>query len=113
MLNDGTFEAENTDASVAIMPWGGSKGSGRGAWLELTAEGADLSWFYTMYLNPLPTDLLEKLKTKELVLVPELNYTGQFAAHLRQLGVQALPLSQYTGLPWRVSDLKDAIRSKI
>lgn len=113
LLNDGTFEAENTDASVAIMPWGGSKGSGRGAWLELTAEGVDLSWFYTMYLNPLPADLLEELKTKDLVLVPELNYTGQFAAHLRQLGVQALPLSQYTGLPWRVSDLKDAIRSKI
>tara|TARA_Y100000996_G_scaffold289677_1_gene228842 strand:- start:2012 stop:2383 length:372 start_codon:yes stop_codon:yes gene_type:complete len=113
LLNDGSFEAENADASVAIMPWGGSKGSGRGAWLELTAEGVDLSWFYTMYLNPLPTDLLEELKKKELVLVPELNYTGQFAAHLRQLGVQALPLSQYTGLPWRVSDLKDAIRSKI
>ena len=113
LLNDGSFEAENTDASVAIMPWGCSKGSGRGAWLELTAEGVDLSWFYTMYLNPLPTDLLEELKKKELVLVPELNYTGQFAAHLRQLGVQALPLSQYTGLPWRVSDLKDAIRSKI
>ena len=60
-----------------------------------------------------PTDLLEVLKTKELALEPEQNYTGQFAAHLRQLGVQALPLSQYTGLPWRVSDLKDAIRSKI
>ncbi len=66
-----------------------------------------------MYLHPLPTDLREELKTKDLVLVPELNYTGQFAAHLRQLGVQALPLSQYTGLPWRVSDLKEAIRSKI
>ncbi|MBK33341.1 MAG: hypothetical protein CL771_06950 [Chloroflexi bacterium] len=113
LLNDGTFEAENESAPIAIMPWGGSKGSGRGAWLELSDEGCDLAWYYTMYLNPLPKELLEKLKTKEMVLVPELNYTGQFAGHLRQLGINAQALSQYTGLPWRISDLKDEIQSRI
>jgi|TARA_B110001454_G_scaffold210079_1_gene224244 2-oxoglutarate ferredoxin oxidoreductase subunit alpha len=112
-LNDGTFEAENQSASVVIMPWGGSKGSGRGAWLELTSEGIDIGWYYTMYLNPLPEELLAELRTKEKVLVPELNYMGQFAGHLRQLGIKAETINQYTGLPWRVSDLKEEIKGRL
>ena len=39
-----------------------------------------------MYLNPLPTALLEELRSKELVLVPELNYQGQWASVLQVPG---------------------------
>ena len=113
VLEDGTFEAERTSAAVALLPWGGSKGSALAAWNELTAEGLDIGWYYTMFLNPLPPALLEALKAKRLVLVPELNYLGQFASRLRSMGVNAQAITQYTGLPFKEADLKSAIRERM
>ena len=72
LLKDGTFESANTEWPVAVMPWGGSKGPTREAFDELQDLGVTVGWYYTMYLNPLPTSLLEELRQKELVLVPEL-----------------------------------------
>src|SRR5690606_22411369 len=60
VLEDGTYEAEQTDAEVVLMPWGGSKGPARAAWNELTAAGTDIGWYYTMYLNPLPAGMVEE-----------------------------------------------------
>ncbi len=113
VLNDGTFEAENTGADVAVLPWGGSKGSARAAWEQLHAEGVNVGWYYTMFLNPLPPALLAELKMKKKVLVPELNYMGQLAGHLRSLGVNAEAITQYTGLPFKVSDLKAEISRRV
>lgn len=112
LLTDGSYEAENTDAPIALMPWGGSKGPTMNAWRQLTAEGADLAWFYTMFLNPLPKGMIEQLQKKELVIVPELNHMGQFASHLRSLGVNAEAVTQITGLPFKVRHLVDAISKK-
>ena len=113
VLNDGTFESENTGAEIALMPWGGSKGAGRAAWNELHAEGVNIGWYYTMYVNPLPEALLAELRTKKLVLVPELNYLGQFSGILRQQGVNARSITQYTGLPFKVTDLKSEVRDRM
>src|SRR5262249_43820987 len=77
-LNDGTFESEG-NGDVILLPWGGSKGAARAAWLELQAEGVDIKWRYTMFVNPLPEALLAELRAAKLVLVPELNYLGQFS----------------------------------
>ncbi|HZA21827.1 MAG TPA: hypothetical protein VFA32_04360, partial [Dehalococcoidia bacterium] len=53
--------------------------------------------------------LLKELQQKELVIVPELNYQGQFSSVLRSLGVRAQSITQYTGLPFRVRDLVENI----
>ena len=104
-LEDGVYESDNTDSAVALMPWGGSKGPAFDAYRQLSQSGMDIGWYYTMYLNPLPPALLDELRTKELVLVPELNYLGQFSSVLRSLGVRAESITQYTGLPFKVGDL--------
>ena len=113
LLEDGDFEAEHTGAAAALLPWGSSKGASRSAWMQLREAGVDVGWYYTMYLNPLPPALLEELRRKELVFVPELNYLGQFSSVLRQLGVRAESITQYTGLPFKVSDLVTRIRERI
>ena len=95
------------------MPWGGSKGPADEAYKRLAAAGADVGWYYTMYLNPLPPALLDELRQKELVLVPELNYLGQFSAILRSQGVRAESITQYTGLPFKVSDLVARISERV
>ena len=88
LLEDGSFEARNTGSDVAVMPWGGSKGPTLEAYGLLLEDGADLGWYYTMFLNPLPPALLEELRSKRLVLVPELNYQGQFSRHTEGAGSQ-------------------------
>ncbi len=110
LLKDGTYESENPESPVVLMPWGGSKGPAREAYLQLVGEEIDIGWYYTMYLNPLPSTLLDELRDKELVLVPELNYLGQFSSVLRSLGVRAESIKQYTGLPFPVTELVQRVR---
>lgn len=113
LLEDGSYESENTESKIALMPWGASKGPGLEAFRELVSNGTDISWYFTMYLNPLPSELLQELKAKDLVIVPELNYQGQFSSHLRSLGVNAESIVQYTGLPFKVIDLIRLISDRI
>ena len=105
LLEEDIYEGENSREPIALMPWGGSKGPAREAYEALKNQGLGIGWYYTMLLNPLPPKLLEELKKKDLVIVPELNYQGQFASILRSYGVRAEAITQYTGLPFRVKDL--------
>jgi 2-oxoglutarate ferredoxin oxidoreductase subunit alpha len=113
LLEDGTYESRNADATIAVMPWGGSKGPALEAYDQLTANGEDVGWYYTMFLHPLHPRLLEELRQKELVLVPELNYQGQFSSILRSLGVRAESITQYTGLPFKIKDLVSRISARV
>jgi 2-oxoglutarate ferredoxin oxidoreductase subunit alpha len=113
LLEDGTYERENAQEPIALMPWGGSKGPAREAYDLLAEKGLPIGWCFTMFLNPLPPALLEELRQKELVLVPELNYQGQWASILRSLGVKAEAITQYTGLPFKVRDLVNRITDRV
>jgi len=57
--------------------------------------------------------MLEELRKKDLVIVPELNYQGQFASILRSMGVKAEAITQYTGLPFKVRDLVSQVKEMI
>ena len=113
LLEDGDYESQNTEAPIALMPWGGSKGPTLEAYQQLIAAELDMAWYYTMYLNPLPPKLLEELRRKELVIVPELNYLGQFSSVLRSQGVKAESITQYTGLPFGISELAKRITQRV
>ena len=113
LLEDGTYESRNTAAAVVLMPWGGSKGPALAAYQRLMEAEEEIGWYYTMFLNPLPPKLLEELKRKELVLVPELNYQGQFSTILRSYGVRAESITQYTGLPFTVGDLAERVIERL
>lgn len=113
LLNDGYYEEDNPDASAVMMPWGATKGPAIEAYRMLRDRGVDIGWFYTMFLHPLPEGLIEKLRSKELVLVPELNYQGQWSYLLRADRVQAESITQYTGLPFKASELADRLEAAI
>ncbi len=112
LLENEAYEQENGDEPVAVMTWGGSKGPTWEAYKVLTEQGEPLAWYYTMFLQPLPAALVEELRKKDLVIVPELNYQGQFSGVLRSLGIRAESITQYTGLPFKVGDLVEKIRDK-
>ena len=109
LLEEDTYESEGAEHPVAILPWGGSKGPAREAYEILRRQGAPVAWYYSMFLNPLPPRLLAELKEKELVIVPELNYQGQFSQILRGEGVRAESVTQYTGLPFKARTLVERI----
>ena len=113
LLEEDRYESLNPEAPVAIMPWGGSKGPAQAAYEQLISDGADLGWYYTMFLHPLPPALLEELREKDLVIVPELNFQGQFSSVLRSYGVKAESITQITGLPFKVRDLVKGISERV
>ena len=113
LLEDGTFESENESESIALVPWGGTKGPAKEAFDQLSADGIPIGWYYTMFLNPLPPMLLEDLLRKDLVIVPELNYQGQWASMLRSYGIKAKAITQYTGLPFKVRDLVQRVKELV
>ena len=113
VLEDGDFEADAVDSPIALVPWGGTKGPAREAYDKLIKSGTDIGWLYTMFINPLPPDMLTQLRQKELVIVPELNYQGQFSMVLRSMGVNAISITQYTGLPFKVKDLVERVTEQI
>jgi 2-oxoglutarate ferredoxin oxidoreductase subunit alpha len=113
VLDDGTYEEESPDAKIVIMPWGGSKGPAKEAYNTLRERGVDVGWLYTMYLHPLPPGLLDVLQSKDLVIVPELNFQGQWSGILRMDRVTAESITQYTGLPFKGSELVDRVEAMI
>lgn len=113
LLNDAPYEIENADADVIIMPWGSSKGPAREAYDRLREQGADVGWLYSVSLHPLPTEVTDVLKSGKKIIVPELNYLGQWSALLRMEGYDAESITQYTGLPFRPADLVESISERI
>ena len=109
LLEENEYESDQTEQSIAVLPWGGSKGPTQEAYVQLKESGLPVSWYYTMFLNPLPPKMLEELKNKDLVIVPELNYQGQFSSILRSMGVKAESITQYTGLPFKARTLVERI----
>lgn len=109
LLENESYEKLNEKAEICIMPWGGSKGPALETYNMLIKEGVELAWYYTMYINPLTKILIKELRRKKLVLVPELNYQGQFSFLLRSHKINAQSITQYTGLPFKVSDLRNQI----
>ncbi len=111
--SDSYYDSENNSASVAILPWGGSKGPARAAYNRLRADGMDLSWYFTMFIHPMPPKMIEELQAKDLVIVPELNYLGQFSSVLRAMGINAHSITQYTGLPFKEGYLVEQVQNMI
>ena len=113
LLKDSPFELEDADSDIVLMPWGSSKGPTREAYETLKADGVDIGWVYSVALHPLPDKVIETLRRKKLVLVPELNYQGQWSALLRQDGIKAESITQYTGLPFKPGQLAERIRKRV
>ncbi len=45
--------------------------------------------------------------------MPEFNDQGQFSMILSSLGVKAISITQYTGLPFKVKDLVERVNQQI
>jgi 2-oxoglutarate ferredoxin oxidoreductase subunit alpha len=98
------FGAKSGD--LLLLSWGGTYGSVHGAAEELVHQGKKVGHVHLRWLNPLPKNLGEVLRSYRKVLVPEVN-DGQLAFYLRGKfpGVDPLQYNRIHGKPLKISEL--------
>ncbi len=113
----GMFEEwGDADAALGIVGWGSTSGPVREAMARAQAEGIKVAAFYPKALWPLPARSLQAfLHKRARILVPEMNYTGQFAGMLRArmqeygLDIPIVRLNKYDGTPFTTREVYDKI----
>ena len=100
------FGSENAD--LLVVGWGGTRGHLHTAVEQLQREGKSIALAHFNYINPLPRNAEQLLRSFSKVVVCELN-EGQFASYLRQ-EFEGLHLEQFNkteGQPFTIVELKD------
>ncbi len=100
------------DADLGIIGWGATQGSIREAVDRALADGIKVAAMHPRVLNPLPEERLRKfVDSVDRVLVPEVNYQGQFAHHLAaNLGITPIRFNKIGGLPFTPGEIHSKIR---
>src|SRR5216684_474946 len=94
---------------VVVLGWGSTFGSIREAVKQLREKGKHVSHILLRYLNPLPSDLGEKLRRFTKVMVAEMNM-GQLLKLVRaDYLIDAVGCNKIQGRPFKVSELNNRI----
>lgn len=98
---------QDSKARLGVIGWGSTQGAIHEAVLKASEKSIHVSWLQCKLLNPLPEAQLSKfLKGIEKLLVPELNYAGQFAYLLRtRFNVNPISINKTEGLPFTPSEI--------
>lgn len=98
-----------TKGDVLVVSWGGTYGACHTAVARCQQAGHSVSHAHIRYLNPLPSNIGELLKSFKTVLVPELNM-GQLKLLLRsEYLVDCIGINKVQGKPFTVTELVAAI----
>ncbi len=97
---------------VGILGWGSTFGEILETMFEAQAEGISVSAMKVVMVSPLPIEELRAFFADcREILVPELNYEGQFANLVSgALGKPVTRLSRTTGTPMVVEEILDEVR---
>ncbi len=103
---------EEGEADVGILGWGSTFGEILEAMLMARAEGINCSAMKVVMLSPLPSQaILDYFADCKEILVPELNYEGQFANLVAAVVPKPFTrLNRVPGVPMRVADILGEIR---
>lgn len=100
-------------ARVLVLGWGSTYGPITAAVRRIRREGGQVAQTHLRHLNPFPHNLGEVLARYDRVVVPEMNL-GQLAALLRaKYLVDAVSLTQVTGLPFKAEHLASALTEQL
>ena len=103
------LEISHSDAKLAVVGWGSTQGAIHEA--VLRPKPIHVKWLQCKLLNPLPRKKIARfLKGVDRVLVPELNYTSQFANLLRMtFAIETIPFTKTEGLPFTPREIRRKI----
>ena len=99
------------DADTLVIGWGGTYGHISAAVENLRAQGMKLAQAHFTYINPLPKNTEEVLRSYKNILCCELN-NGQFAGYLRSKieGISIKQFNEVKGQPFQIADIEAAIK---
>lgn len=100
------------DAPVAIVGWGSTIGPVKEAVLRAEKDGMPVAVLYPKMLYPMPVEHIGNfLKSRAKIIVPELNFTGQFGRMLQaQFEREMIPLTRFGGTPLAARDVYNKIK---
>jgi 2-oxoglutarate ferredoxin oxidoreductase subunit alpha len=103
----------NPDAETLVVGWGSTYGALYAAVNELNGQGTKIAHVHLRWLNPLPPGLAELFARYKRVIVAELNM-GQLVRILRErFLIDAIPVNQTQGRPFKTGELTATIRELI
>ncbi|MCG8635002.1 MAG: 2-oxoacid:acceptor oxidoreductase subunit alpha [Desulfobacterales bacterium] len=104
------FQKERAD--IGVISWGSSAGAAHEAVATARKEGINAASFSSMMLSPFPEEALKEFSDRcEKILVPELNFSGQFADFATQVLQRPCErLNFITGRPMAAEDILDKMR---
>jgi 2-oxoglutarate/2-oxoacid ferredoxin oxidoreductase subunit alpha len=104
------LEVDDPDgAELLVLGWGGTFGPIAAGVRRAREAGGNVAQAHLRYLNPLPRNTGEVLSRYDRVLVPEMNL-GQLAKLVRaEFLVDAVSFNLVRGIPFRSSEIADAI----
>jgi 2-oxoglutarate ferredoxin oxidoreductase subunit alpha len=101
------------DAKLLVLGWGGTFGPIAAAVRRVRDRGGKVAQAHLHYLNPFPRNTGEVLRGYERVLVPEMNL-GQLLKLVRaEFLVDAVGYNRVRGVPFRSSELYEAIEAML
>jgi 2-oxoglutarate ferredoxin oxidoreductase subunit alpha len=102
-----------SSGDLLVVSWGGTYGACHTAVQQCQSAGHKVSHAHVRYLNPLPPNMGDLLRSFRKVLVPELN-TGQLRMLLRaEYLVDCIGINKVQGKPFTISELLEAIEPQI
>lgn len=109
-------------APFGIMGWGSTRGAVRETTKRLRAQGIPIEAIYPHTLLPMPDQAIaDFISTKRAILVPELNFSGQFGRmiehryyrELDELNVHIYQLKKEQGVPFKIREIYEATMDMI
>ena len=99
------------DPELGIIGWGSSEGVIREAVKIANDKGMKVAALHPKIISPLPFRKIDELLAKtNRIIVPEMNYIGQFANYLMAWhDIKPIRLNKYLGMPFTTEDIYNKI----
>lgn len=112
-------EYGDADAEIGIISWGSIEGVIREAVSQLQNENVSIAALHPKLLNPLPIKRIQEFAIgKKQLIIPEVNYTGQFASLLRdkcglwfdEHNIELIQLNKDEGMPFTPVEICNRVK---
>src|SRR6266571_5039006 len=103
-------------APLTIVGWGSTKGAILDGMEDLRADGIETNFLQVRYVNPFPTDFVQKvLSTSRLTVAVENNYSGQMAGLIRERTGIAInsKVVKFDGRPFSQNEVYEGVKDVV
>jgi 2-oxoglutarate/2-oxoacid ferredoxin oxidoreductase subunit alpha len=100
-------------AELLVLGWGGTYGTIAAGVRRVRQVGGNVAQAHLQYLNPFPRNTGEVLRRYPKILVPEMNL-GQLLKLIRaEFLVDAIGYNRVRGVPFRSSEIQEAVEGML